>query len=67
MFRFRAKTLRQKAATIMPLGATVEQCDRPSQEQIDNIHTQFVAALVELFNAHKQVLPGWEVKMLEVV
>jgi 2-acylglycerol O-acyltransferase 2 len=45
----------------------VEQKDDPSQEDVDEVHAQFVAALKALFDGHKHMMPGWESKQLTIV
>ena len=41
----------------------VEQCDEPSNEQIDDLHAQFLSEIKNLFESHK-ALYGWQHKVL---
>jgi hypothetical protein len=45
----------------------VKQIDNPSREEVDEVHQRFTVALVELFNRHKHLMPGWHEKELLVV
>ena len=42
----------------------VKQQDNPSPEEVDKVHTLFIAALEELYERHR---PDWENRRLEVV
>ena len=45
---------------------TVEQQAEPSQEYVDQIHSQVVEAVQKLYNKHRHVLPGWEHRDLTI-
>lgn len=45
----------------------VAQNDHPSQAEVDEVHARFAAAIIDLFNTHKHMLPGWEKKQLTIV
>lgn len=47
-------------------GVAVVQCDNPSQEYVDEIHGKVVKALVDNYNLHRHLLPGWEKKPLHL-
>ncbi len=49
------------------MRAVVAQCDNPSEEQVRETHERFIAAVAELFDQHKHLLPGWEHKRLEII
>eukprot|EP00884_Botryococcus_braunii_P015866 jgi/Botrbrau1/2963/Bobra.0026s0031.1 len=38
----------------------VVQCDNPSQEYVDEIHAKVLKTLVDNYNLHRHLLPGWE-------
>ena len=54
--------------TTMVLGEPilVPQIDKPSAEQVDQVHAQFVAALQQLFDKHKEKL-GYGDRTLEIM
>lgn len=45
----------------------VVQKDAPSQEEVDAVHQRFCEAIIELFDTHKHLMPGWENKQLTIV
>ncbi|XP_060070482.1 2-acylglycerol O-acyltransferase 2-B-like [Ylistrum balloti] len=45
---------RQAINTVIGAPIDVEKVDRPSQTQIDQLHAQYLAALRDLFNTHKE-------------
>jgi hypothetical protein len=46
----------------------VTQNDRPSQEQIDSLHSQFCASIQAVFDNHKHLLgEDWAKKELQIV
>ena len=49
------------------MHAAVVQSDNPSEEQVRETHERFIAAIAELFDQHKHLLPGWEHKQLEII
>ena len=52
---------------VAPLLA-VQQVEHPTQEQIDELHAKFTAALQKLFDNNKHVLgPVWAKKQLHVI
>ena len=50
-----------------PAYLAVTQIESPSQEEVDEVHQRFKAALKELFDSHKHLMPGWDVKELLIV
>ena len=50
-----------------PANLAVTQIESPSQEQVDEVHQRFKAALKELFDSHKHLMPGWDAKELLIV
>ncbi|CAK0785740.1 hypothetical protein CVIRNUC_008951 [Coccomyxa viridis] len=46
---------------------TVRQVDSPSQEEVDEVHQRFKAAIRALFDEHKHLIPGWSTKELLIV
>ena len=44
----------------------VKQCDNPTDEEVDRVHAQVVAALVQLYDRYKHLIPGWESRPLHI-
>ena len=45
----------------------MKQVDSPSQEEVDEVHQRFKAAIRALFDEHKHLMPGWSAKELLIV
>lgn len=45
-------------------GTTVVQCDNPSDAYVNEIHAKVVKSLVDNYNLHRHLIPGWEDKEL---
>lgn len=48
------------------LWGAVKQHDNPSQAYVDEIHAKVIKSLVDNYELHRHLLPGWEERPLIV-
>lgn len=73
LFNFKGRGIFQKKFGILPFRVpintvvgspvSVQQCDNPSQEQIDELHQKYLDALTSLYNEYNPIYGNEDVKL----
>ena len=46
--------------------SAVEQCSKPTQQQVDKVHAEVVACLEAMYYRHRHLMPGFENRPLHI-